>query len=202
MDGLTRTLFTMAVSFTSFELGTYLGKQSAFHIHSISPLGRICKWVITLISIALYVLTIPFFVRLNHAWRPLATAALVFSFPGTLTRYILSTQLNPRLQAFPLGTLLANEFATALIAACHIIQRAPSPPSPVSCSILQGIIDGFCGCLSTISTFVVELCTLHRRKAWIYFALSYGLGQLILLLMLGPAWWTGRIKENKLCTFG
>lgn len=202
MDGLTRTLFTMAVSLGSFGLGKHLGKRIAPRIHPSSHLGSVAKWIITIISIALYVLTIPFFVRLNHSWRPLATAALVFSFPGTLTRYILSTQLNPRLRAFPLGTLIANEFATALLAACHIIQRAPSPPSPVACSILQGFIDGFCGCLSTVSTFVVELRTLQGRKAWIYFALSFVLGQMILLVMLGPSWWTGRIIEARLCSFG
>jgi fluoride exporter len=202
MDGLTRTLFTMAASLASFGLGKHLGKRTASRIHPSSPLGPAAKWVITIISIALYVLTIPFFVRLNHSWRPLATAALVFSFPGTLMRYILSTKLNPRLRTFPLGTLVANEVATALLAACHIIQRAPSPPSPVACSILQGFIDGFCGCLSTVSTFVVELRTLQRKKAWIYFTLSFVLGQILLLVMLGPAWWTGRIKENRLCSFG
>ena len=202
MDGLTRTWFTLAVSLASFALGRHLGKNSAFRVPVFSPLGPAARWVITTISIALYALTIVFFVRLNHSWRPLATAALIFSFPGTLMRYVLSTQLNTRLQLFPLGTLISNEVATAILAACHIIQRASSPPPPVACSILQGFIDGFCGCLSTVSTFVVELQTLRGKKPWIYFFISFLLGQIILLVMLGPAWWTGRIKEGNVCTMG
>jgi fluoride exporter len=202
MDGLTRTLFTLAGSLASFALGKYLGKRTAARVPLLPQLGFTVRWSITIISMALYALTIPFFVRLNHSWRPLATAALVLSFPGTLMRYVLSTQLNTRLQIFPLGTLIANEFATAILAACHIIQRAPSSPSPVACSILQGIIDGFCGCLSTVSTFIVELRTLRGKKAWIYFLVSFILGQIILLVMLGPAWWTGRIRESNICTFG
>ncbi|KAF8517780.1 CrcB-like protein-domain-containing protein [Gautieria morchelliformis] len=202
MDGLTRSLFTLAASLASFALGKQLGKRTASRLPALPHLPSALKWLITILSIALYALTIPFFVRLNHSWRPLATAALLLSFPGTLTRYVLSTQLNTRLHIFPLGTLIANEFATAVLAACHIIQRAPSPPPPVACSILQGIIDGFCGCLSTVSTFVVELRTLRGKKAWIYFLVSFILAQIILLLILGPAWWTGRIRESDICTFG
>ena len=202
MDGLTRTLFTLAAGFTSFALGKHLGSSIVSRIPVFAPLGLAARWSITIISVALYTLSIPLFVHLNHSWRPLATAALVLSFPGTLTRYGLSTQLNTRLRLFPLGTLISNEFATALLAMCHIIQRAPSPPPPVACSILQGFIDGYCGCLSTVSTFVVELRTLRGKKSWIYLVISFVLGQIILLVMLGPAWWTGQIKEGNICAFG
>ena len=201
MDGLTRTLFTLAAAFASFALGKHLGKHAALRIPSFAPINPAATWGITVASIALYALTIPFFVRLDHSWRPLATAALIFSFPGTLMRYILSTQLNTRLHLFPLGTLISNEFATAILAACHAIQRAPSSPPPVACSILQGFIDGFCGCLSTVSTLVVELRTLRSTKSWIYFIISFVLGQSTLLVVLGPAWWSGQIKENNICTF-
>jgi fluoride ion exporter CrcB/FEX len=81
------------------------------------------------------------------------TAALIFSFPGTLTRYLLSTALNPRLKALPLGTLVANISGTALLAAFRVLQSTPSLPSRNRCDILQGLVDGYCGCLTTVSTF-------------------------------------------------
>jgi len=202
MDGLTRALFTLAASLASLGLGIHLGTLLVPRTPILSSPGPFARWTITIASAALYILTIPLFVRLNHAWRPLATAALVFSFPGTLTRYVVSTQLNAVVKSLPVGTLIANLVATALLAACHIIQRAPSLPSPVSCSILQGFIDGYCGCMSTISTFAAEVRTLKGRRAWVYVAISFGCGQIIILVMLGSAWWTGRIVENRVCSFG
>ena len=202
MDGLTRILFTLAASLASFGLGVHLARRIAPQVPVLSPPTPLIRWIATIVSITLYILTIPLFVQLNHSWRPLVTAALIYSFPGTLTRYFLSTNFNHRFKTLPLGTLVANEFATALLAACYITQRMPSSPNPVACSILQGFIDGYCGCLSTVSTFAAEVRTLKGLKAWTYVAISIGLGQVILCVMLGPAWWTGRIKEVNLCRFG
>lgn len=199
MDGLTRLLFTFTISLASFGVGVHLGKRSIRFLPRLTPLNAAVRWTITSVSIALYVLTIPFFVRLNHSWRPLATAALIFSFPGTFTRYVLSTQLNPRFKRLPIGTLIANEMATAILATSHIIQRAPALPLPVACSILQGFIDGYCGCLSTVSTFVSEIRMLKGKKSWLYAAVSVGLGQVICLVILGPLWWSGTIHEDHVC---
>lgn len=199
MDGLTRLLFTMAVSMSSFCLGVHLGERVLALLPESRPATPIARWLFTSLSIVIYVLTIPLFVRLDPSWRSLATAALLFSFPGTLSRYILSTQLNPRIKLFPVGTLIANEVATAILVACHIIQRTPNSPSPVACSILQGFIDGFCGCLSTVSSFIAEVRLLKGRKAWFYVVASLGIGQVLCLVLLGPVWWSGRIQENS-CT--
>ncbi|KIJ56885.1 hypothetical protein M422DRAFT_149885 [Sphaerobolus stellatus SS14] len=199
MDGLTRLLFTLAISLSSFDLGVHVGKRCIRFVPRLPPVKGTSRWLLTCASICLYFLTIPFFVRLNHSWRPLATSAIIFSFPGTFTRYFLSITLNPRFKIFPVGTLVANEVATTILVACHIIQRAPTSPGPVSCSILQGFIDGYCGCLSTVSTFVSEIRLLKGRKVWVYVATSLILGQAICLVMLGPAWWSGRIHEDNLC---
>lgn len=199
MDGLTRLLFTMAVSMSSFSLGVHLGKRVLTFLPEPRPATPIARWLFTSLSIVIYVLTIPFFVRLDPSWRSIATAAILFSFPGTLSRYILSTQLNPRIKSFPVGTLIANEVATAILVACHIIQRAPNAPSPVACSILQGFIDGYCGCLSTVSSFIAEVRLLKGRKAWLYVVTSIGIGQMLCLVLLGPVWWSGRIQEGN-CT--
>lgn len=201
MDGLTRLLFTLAVSLSSLDLGLHLGKHLSPKMPVLPHPSTFLRWTITSTSIVVYVLTIPFFVRLNTAWRPLATSAIMFSFPGTLTRYVLSTQINPRISIFPLGTFIANQSATVILGICHILQRTQSFPNPVSCSILQGLIDGFCGCLSTVSSFASEVRLLKGRNAWTYVAASVLCGQFLLSVSLGPAWWSGRIHENILCSF-
>ncbi|KAF8341444.1 uncharacterized protein EI90DRAFT_3143730 [Cantharellus anzutake] len=72
--------------------------------------------IISTLSIASYILTTPLYFILSRTFRPQATSALLFAFPGTLTRYILS-----------------------------------------------GLGDGYCGCLSTVSTFAIEVRALKRN---------------------------------------
>jgi CrcB protein len=67
--------------------------------------------------------------------------------------------------------------------------RIRSPISTLSCAVLYGIDNGFCGCLSTISTFAVELDTLMRQHAYIYATVSILVGAIILVLVVGTAAW-------------
>ena len=64
--------------------------------------------------------------------------------------------------------------------------------STISCAILNGIENGFCGCLSTISTFAVELDTLIRKHAYVYATVSIGVSLVLLISVVGiPAWTVG-----------
>lgn len=38
----------------------------------------------------------------------------------------------------------------------------------IGCQVLQGVQHGFCGCLTTVSTWVVELHSLRRKHAYFY----------------------------------
>ena len=143
----------------------------------------------------------PAYFRMSPAFRHQATAALLFSFPGTLTRYLLSIRLNPLLALFPLGTFTANVCGTALIGAFHVLQGTRSPPSFNACNVLQGLMDGYCGCLTTVSTFATEVAALQPSRAWIYVVLTWTVAQLSLLVILGPAYWAGNVSETVTCTF-
>lgn len=167
----------------------------------IRPIQPLTRDILTVVSVLTYVATIPIYFKLSPDFRHQATAAMLFSFPGTLTRYTLSMKATPLLKLFPLGTFLANTSATALIGTFHILQRVHHLPSQNACAILQGLMDGYCGCLSTISTFAVEIGVLTKRKAWIYVALSWVVSQLLLLVILGPSWWAGGVKDSVSCTF-
>ena len=123
----------------------------------------------------------------------------MFSFPGTLTRYLISTALNQRLKALPLGTLVANTFGTALLAAFRVLLSAPSLPSRNRCNIIQGLIDGYCGCLTTVSTFAAEMKDLEFRKACRYALISWVLGQVVMILIFGTSLWTGSVGMQVTC---
>ena len=108
------------------------------------------------------------------------------------------------------GTLLANASATALVSLAFLLQRVQplgSGLSLVRCQALQGIEDGFCGSLSTVSTFVVELEALvcegdrgkSEWKAWAYGAVSVCLGIALVVLVLGSGWWSRGL--GPVCSF-
>ncbi|KAK7060584.1 Origin recognition complex subunit 2 [Paramarasmius palmivorus] len=163
IDGLTKTVFTLSLSLSSIIFGSYLAKLGEPYIPRLSPPKRVVRWSITVISILLYAATLPTYFRLSPRFRHQATAALLFAFPGALTRYILSVKLNPLVQTLPIGTFTANAGGTALLAAFHVLQAISTKPvSPTTCSILQGLGDGYCGCLTTVSTFAAEVIALHR----------------------------------------
>lgn len=124
-------------------------------------------------------------------WRSRATFAIAFGPPGTLLRYYLSRRLNPLRPTLPLGTLTANLSAVLIFAIAFVLQRNGSTlESRTSCAALQGIQDGFCGSLSTVSKLVVELQGLSRRDGWRYFAASWIMAQSIFVCVVGSFIWS------------
>jgi CrcB protein len=65
--------------------------------------------------------------------------------------------------------------------------------------VLQGIEDGFCGCLTTVSTWVIELTSLRRRNAYRYGAASVGFALCFLVIIMGSLQWTRGFSELQ-CT--
>lgn len=68
----------------------------------------------------------------------------------------------------------------------------------VSCQVLQGVMDGFCGATTTISTWIAELTSIglgtsrRRRFAWayLYAAVSMGVGLGLLVVVMGSVRWS------------
>lgn len=189
------------VSLASVSFGAHLAESASLHFSALPPPGRALRYSLTALSVLIYVATIPAYFGLSSEYRHQATAALLFSFPGTMTRYLLSIYLNPLINTLPLGTFTANIIGTALLGTFHVLQSTPTPPSQKACAILQGLGDGYCGCLTTVSTFAAEVGALKERKAWFYAVVSWGTGQLVLLVILGPSFWVGRVSEQPTCRF-
>lgn len=171
------------------------------HIPRLPFPSKTFRYSLSAFAVLIYAATFPTYFRLSPSFRHQATAALVFAYPGTLTRYLLSIALNRRLKSLPLGTFTANSLGTALLGTFHVLQCMQHPVSPNACSILQGLIDGYCGCLTTVSTFAAEVRDLGSWKACRYVALSWVTGQALLLVIIGPSIWAGHVHEQITCTF-
>lgn len=201
MDGLTQTWVTLVLSLASLKFGVYVCGVAQPYFSAPRPPTKNVRYTLTILAILTYAATFPAYFLLPPNFRHQATAALLFSFPGTLTRYLLSINLNPRLKIIPLGTFIANSLGTALLGFFHVLQGFTSAVSPNTCSLLQGLGDGYCGCLTTISTFAAEISALKGWKAVAYTTISWIAGQLLLLVIMGSSFWGGHVKEQMTCSF-
>ena len=132
---------------------------------------------------------------LENFWRGRATFSLVFAPLGCLLRFYVSKQLNARIPSFPLGTFLVNIFGTAILGMCYDLQHTHSigaapGGSLAACQVLDGVMEGFCGCTTTVSAWVMELTSLRRRHAYIYGIASMAIALGLLVVIMGSVGWT------------
>lgn len=134
-------------------------------------------------------------------WRGRVLFAIVLAPLGCLARFYISFLLNRKIASFPLGTFAINMFGTAMEGMFWDLQHAPSSVGGgvVGCQVLQGMMDGFCGAATTVSTWVAELRELRIREAWIYGAASTSAGVGLLVGIMGGTLW-GRGWESVICS--
>ncbi|KAI3086275.1 hypothetical protein CBS147339_119 [Penicillium roqueforti] len=134
-------------------------------------------------------------------WRGRAVFAIVFSPLGCLLRFYVSLHLNGRIPTFPLGTFTVNIFGTIIEGMCYDLQHVSDlggvvPAALTGCQVLQGVMDGFCGSTTTISTWVAELKGLsHRRHAYLYGSASVLVALGFLVVIMGSLLWTRGFDE-------
>ena len=134
----------------------------------------------------------------QETWRSQALFALVFAPFGCLLRFYASLHLNGKIKSFPLGTFAVNIFGTMMEAVFLDLQRVPVG-GMIGCQVLQGMSDGFCGCLTTVSTWVAELKGLRIRHAYLYAVMSVGIALGLMIIILGSLQWTNGLSST-LCT--
>ena len=130
----------------------------------------------------------------QEKWRGDVIFALVFAPLGCLLRFYASLHLNGRLKSFPLGTFAVNILGTALEGIFYDLQHIPLS-GRVGCQVLQGAMDGFCGCLTTVSTWASELKGLRLRHSYLYGVASLGVGLGLLVVVMGSLQWTHGFKN-------
>ncbi|CAG8433505.1 6281_t:CDS:2 [Diversispora eburnea] len=96
---------------------------------------------------------------------------------------------------FPIGTFSANMLGTLILGLLFFLSNGIIH-SNLKCEIVTGLMDGLCGCLTTISTFTIS--TLNRRHAYIYATISIVVGQVIMIFTVGIYHWS--VGLTKTCS--
>lgn len=203
LDGIGLTVYTFSIGIAAFQFGHYTMSLLLVSLPSVRvnrPPPRAVRYGMAVLAVLTYAGAFPAYFLMSPQFRQQVTAALLFSFPGALTRYLLAVLLNLRLKAFPLGTFTANILGTGLLGLFHVLQnKTVNPLSPNACGLVEGLIDGYCGCLTTVTTFVAELHELGGWPSYRYAFLSWGVSQALLLVILGPAQWAGHVQKQRVC---
>jgi fluoride ion exporter CrcB/FEX len=114
---------------------------------------------------------------------PTDPVCVVMGIAGAYLRYSLSF-LNQRWPNFPLGTFIANIAGTWIVAAITTISKFGVGYYNVDAqAVLYGVVYGFCGCLTTVSTLVKELDTLRDVDSVIYGLTSHAVAQMGIILL-------------------
>jgi fluoride exporter len=132
-----------------------------------------------------------------ETWRGTALFALIFAPLGCIIRYFLGKHLNAVSEGFPLGSFCANVFGTVVLGMAYDLQHTPLGQGVssgiggglVGCQVLQGVIDGFCGGLTTVAALSAEVIRLERR-GWIYGVSTLAGAGALMLVVMGPVKWT------------
>ncbi|KAI1811290.1 CrcB-like protein-domain-containing protein [Poronia punctata] len=194
------TIATISLSFSGF----YLGGQLALELTPLAlslpcdvtrkvvdPLAVVLGWGAWLGAILLSILPPDRYSQpdASEFWRGRVAFALVFAPLGCLSRFYVSARLNGRVATFPLGTFVVNITGTVLLGLAWDLAHS-SQGGVLGCQVLQGIEDGLCGCLTTVSTWVMELAVLSHRKAYIYGGGSVLSAFSLLLAIMGGLRWS------------
>ncbi|KFY15666.1 hypothetical protein V492_01863 [Pseudogymnoascus sp. VKM F-4246] len=133
----------------------------------------------------------------EETWRGRVLFSLIFAPLGCISRFYASVKLNGLRPSFPVGTFVVNIFGTIILGMAWDLQHAPLGSSGgriggglTSCQVLQGVMDGFCGCMTTVSTWVLELTSLRRRHAYIYGVASVSVALAFMTIIMGSLRWT------------
>ncbi|KAI1150589.1 CrcB-like protein-domain-containing protein [Nemania diffusa] len=191
---------TVSLSFAGFHLGAHLAEalepvtpslRYPLSRKVIDPLAVLLGWGSWIGAVILSIVPPDRYSNpgASEFWRGRATFALVFAPLGCLVRFYASAHFNGRFAAFPLGTFAVNVLGAAILGLAWDLAHVPKG-GVVGCQVLQGIEDGFCGCLTTVSTWIVELAVLGRRNAYVYGGASIFSALVLMIAIMGGLRWS------------
>ena len=120
-------------------------------------------------------------------WKPILAISLGSAL-GAVLRWLLGTNLNNLFPTVPPGTLTAN-LVGGYVIGLAIAFFAQAPDIAPEWRLL--IVTGFCGGLTTFSTFSAEVVTLLQqgRLSWAMGAIAIHVSGSLLMTLAGLASW-------------
>ena len=189
----------LAVLVTSISLsivGLFLGSHLATELERVTPTlpykftRKVLDRAMVVVGLGGWIVILFLSLFPPHpAWRGTPLLDLVFSPLGCLARFYLSILLNGRVSGFPLGTFTANVLGTTLLGMFWDLTHLDDK-GLAGCQVLTSLQDGFCGPLTTVSTWVLELTTLKRANAYIYGGASVLMSFIMLVIIMGSLRWS------------
>ena len=174
----------------------YLGKHtSSLLIHIGDSDGLMEKmvaafqkkrpWFFPIVNLCLFVsITSTIIAVCLHMEQYTFLFSLLFGSPGTYMRWCLSSLDKTNFKytgSFPIGTFLTNVIGSFILAVILvIISYNTTDTKDIQYALLNGIAIGFCGSLTTVSTFVSQISSLSFRMSVCYVLVSIAVSQLII----------------------
>lgn len=139
----------------------------------------VCVWLV----LTVLVVVLPYFLQRRDIIFTGLLAAL-----GTYIRWHISP-LNSTFKKFKLGTFLVNIAGAWLLGGVVCVMELYTE-EVLAHDLLVGVASGFCGCLTTVSTFAVELSSLPLIPSYTYAFSSIVLAQVGMIIVRGTFQWT------------
>lgn len=205
MEALSVVIAQLGLSVLGFHMGKHLAEAVDTYV---PPLTRkvhiILEYGLIVIGVCIYIAAIVLCGTESNGTLRQWTFSIVFAFFGAWGRFLLSKYLNGKILKFPLGTFIANILGCIVVATAVALSQGKRHShkngsnsisnlivrSAISCEVLAGIRDGFCGALTTVSTFVVELFGLETIHSYRYGSITIVVGFSMCLVILGTVNWT------------
>lgn len=188
--GFLNILVTLLVAFSSFFFGMYSSTDRSYKIIRFMDDYFSNTVILYVTSMGLWILSLLFSVFISPVCYALVLAPL-----GSLTRYWITIKLNSFYDKIPLGTFLWNMIGTGILALCLVISYYLND----SCIPIKAITVGFCGNLTTLSSFINELLRLEHPR--FYLLVSVITGLCIMLIIDGSFIFSLGLKSSDLSCF-
>ena len=169
----------------------HLSPLSDYKNEGEEPFRNVCMTVEKIAIIVAWCCCTPLVIALPYLYQKYDLMfSLIFSFVGTYIRWHLAP-LNSLLANFKLGTFIVNVLGSWILGATLVLaDHFADQLDQLETSILNGVTTGFCGCLTTVSTFAVELTILRPTGSYVYGLCSILLAQAGLVVIRGSYKWT------------